>query len=44
MVLETTLAGAFPKIGDTTEEQKLRRSLHQFDKGEIIDEDFSLWV
>ncbi len=41
MVLETTLAGAFPKIGDTTEEQKLRRSLHQFDKGEINDEDLA---
>ena len=42
MVLETTLAGAFPKIGDTTEEQKLRRSLHQFDKNEITEEDLAL--
>lgn len=41
MVLETTLAGAYPKIGDTTEEQKLRRSLHQFDKNEISDEDLA---
>ncbi len=39
MVLEATLAGAYPKIGDTTEEQKLRRSLHQFDKSEISEED-----
>ena len=38
MVLETTIAGAFPKIGDSTEEQKLRRTLHQFDKSEITDE------
>jgi len=41
MALETTLAGAFPKIGDTTEEQKLRRSLHQFDKNEITEEDLA---
>lgn len=39
MPLETTLAGAYPKIGDTTEEQKLRRALHQFDKGELSEED-----
>lgn len=39
MVLETTLAGAYPKIGDSTEEQKLRRSLHQYDKSEISDEE-----
>lgn len=39
MTLETTIAGAYPKIGDSTEEQKLRKSLHQFDKGEISDED-----
>ncbi|MBI4358558.1 MAG: hypothetical protein HY584_04595 [Candidatus Omnitrophica bacterium] len=39
MPLETTIAGAYPKIGDATEEQKLRRALHQLDKGEISDED-----
>ncbi len=39
MALETTLAGAYPKIGDTSEEQKLRRALHQFDKGELSEED-----
>jgi len=39
MALETTIAGAYPKIGDTTEEQKLRRALHQFDKDEISEED-----
>ena len=39
MTLETTIAGAYPKIGDSTEEQKLRRALHQLDKGEISDED-----
>ncbi|MBI3999607.1 MAG: hypothetical protein HY351_03240, partial [Candidatus Omnitrophica bacterium] len=39
MALETTLAGAYPKIGDSTEEQKLRRALHQFDKSEISEED-----
>ena len=39
MALETTLAGGYPKIGDTTEEQKLRRALHQLDKGEISEED-----
>ncbi|MBI4367867.1 MAG: hypothetical protein HY588_00570 [Candidatus Omnitrophica bacterium] len=38
MALDATLAGAYPKIGDTTEEQKLRRSLHQFDKGELSEE------
>lgn len=37
--METTAAGAYPKIGDTTEEQKLRRAFHQFDKGELSDED-----
>lgn len=41
MVLETTLAGAYPKIGDSTEEQKLRRSLHLYDKSEITDEDLA---
>lgn len=41
-MLETTLAGAYPKIGDTAEEQKLRRALHQFDKGEISDEELAL--
>ena len=35
MTLETTIAGAYPKIGDSTEEQKLRRALHQLDKSEI---------
>ena len=39
MALETTIAGAYPKIGDTTEEQKLRRALHQSDKDEISEED-----
>ena len=39
MALETTIAGAYPKIGDTTEEQKLRRALHQFDKDELSEED-----
>ena len=39
MALETTLAGGFPKIGDTAEEQKLRRALHQCDKGELSDEE-----
>ena len=37
--VETTAAGAYPKIGDTTEEQKLRRAFHQFDKDEISEED-----
>lgn len=41
MALETTIAGAYPKIGDTTEEQKLRRALHQFDKEEITEEDLA---
>ncbi len=35
----TTTAGAYPKIGDATEEQKLRRAFHQFDKGETSEED-----
>ncbi|MBI1977332.1 MAG: hypothetical protein HYS55_01115 [Candidatus Omnitrophica bacterium] len=39
MVLETTIAGGYPKIGDSTEEQALRRALHQLDKDEISDED-----
>jgi 5-methyltetrahydropteroyltriglutamate--homocysteine methyltransferase len=40
MSLETTIAGGYPKIGDSVEEQKLRRALHQLDKDEISDEDF----
>jgi len=39
MAIETTILSGFPKIGDTTEEQKLRRSLHQFDKGELSAEE-----
>lgn len=39
MSVLTTSAGNYPKIGDSTEEQKLRRALHQLDKGEISDED-----
>ena len=39
MTLEATITGAYPKIGDSTEEQKLRRALHQFDKSEISEED-----
>jgi len=39
MPVETTIAGAYPKIGDVTEEQKLRRALHQFDKGELSEEE-----
>ena len=39
MALETTITGAYPKIGDSAEEQKLRRALHQFDKVEISEED-----
>ena len=35
MGLQTTLVGGVPKIGDAPEEQTLRRSLHQFDKGEL---------
>jgi 5-methyltetrahydropteroyltriglutamate--homocysteine methyltransferase len=38
MAIKTTLVSGFPKIGDTTEEQKLRRSLHLFDKGELDEE------
>ena len=41
MALETTIAGAYPKIGDTAEEQKLRRALHQLDKGELSEEDLA---
>jgi len=39
VAFETTIAGAYAKVGDTTEEQKLRRALHQFDKDEISEED-----
>ncbi len=39
MNILTTVAGSYPKIGDTTEEQKLRRALHQLDKGEISEEE-----
>ena len=39
MPIETTIAGAYPKIGDATEEQKFRRALHQFDKGELSEEE-----
>ena len=42
MPLETTIAGAYPKIGDSTEEQKLRRAFHQFDKDEITEEALEL--
>jgi 5-methyltetrahydropteroyltriglutamate--homocysteine methyltransferase len=37
--LETTLIGGYPKIGDSTEEQIHRRSLHQFDKGNLSEEE-----
>jgi 5-methyltetrahydropteroyltriglutamate--homocysteine methyltransferase len=39
MALETAIAGGYPKIGDTAEEQKLRRALHQYDKSEIAEEE-----
>jgi 5-methyltetrahydropteroyltriglutamate--homocysteine methyltransferase len=42
MSLLTTAAGSYPKIGDSTEEQKFRRALHQLDKGEISDDDLLL--
>lgn len=38
MAMKTTLVGGFPKIGDRTEEQKLRKSFHQFDKDELSEE------
>ncbi|MBI4388222.1 MAG: hypothetical protein HY582_04195 [Candidatus Omnitrophica bacterium] len=36
--MKTTVAGSYPKIGDLTEEQKLRHALHQFDRHEISEE------
>lgn len=41
MGLETTIIGGYPKIGDSTEEQKLRRSLHQFDQGNLEEEELA---
>ena len=41
MSIQSTTAGSYPKIGDSTEEQKLRRALHQLDKEEISEEDFA---
>lgn len=39
--MKSTVAGNYPKIGDGTEEQKLRRALHQLDRGEISEEDLT---
>jgi 5-methyltetrahydropteroyltriglutamate--homocysteine methyltransferase len=34
-VVGTTVVGNYPRIGDTSEEQSLRRAIARFDKGEI---------
>ncbi len=34
-MVETTVVGTYPRIGDTSEEQSLRRAIARFDKGEI---------
>ena len=34
-MVQTTVVGNYPRIGDTSEEQSLRRSIARFDKGEI---------
>ncbi|OGW81170.1 MAG: hypothetical protein A3G33_09900 [Omnitrophica bacterium RIFCSPLOWO2_12_FULL_44_17] len=39
MTLAATIAGAYPKIGDLPEEQKLRKAFHDFDKGIVSDEE-----
>ena len=38
-LVHTTVVGSYPRVGDTHEEQKLRRAIAQFDKGEIADTD-----
>ncbi len=39
MSLSATIAGAYPKIGDSHEEQKLRQALHQYDQGAMSEEE-----
>lgn len=41
MGIETTIIGGYPKIGSSTDEQKLRRTLHQFDRGNLEEEDLA---
>jgi 5-methyltetrahydropteroyltriglutamate--homocysteine methyltransferase len=37
MTIQTTVIGAYPKIGDQPEAQQLRRALHRHDRGEMAD-------
>jgi 5-methyltetrahydropteroyltriglutamate--homocysteine methyltransferase len=41
MTLQTTVIGAYPKIGDGLEAQELRRALHRHDRGEIGDDELA---
>src|SRR3989449_3239066 len=34
-LVRTTVVGNYPRVGDTFEEQSLRRAIARFDKGEI---------
>src|SRR5947208_14387868 len=38
-LVHTTVVGNYPRIGDTPDEQSLRRAIARFDKGEISAED-----
>jgi len=38
-MVRTTVVGTYPRVGDTPEEQSLRRGIARFDKGEIRAED-----
>jgi 5-methyltetrahydropteroyltriglutamate--homocysteine methyltransferase len=37
MTIQTTVIGAYPKIGDGLDAQELRRALHRHDRGELTD-------
>src|SRR3989442_7141541 len=38
-LVRTTVVGNYPRVGDTFEEQSLRRAIARFDKGEIGTDD-----
>ncbi len=40
-MIRTTVVGSYPRIGDTHEEQALRRAIARFDKGEATEDDLA---
>lgn len=38
-MVHATVVGSYPRVGDTAEEQKLRRAIARFDQGEIAEAD-----